>query len=59
MPGRDGFEGNSLPGDKTDDNVGNSKQSVGNNTDKSEDAPMSLDFSIFGLKPPNRPTITR
>ncbi|XP_027357674.1 cyclin-dependent kinase D-3-like isoform X2 [Abrus precatorius] len=42
MPGRDGSESNSLHGDRFDDNP----------------APMSLDFSLFGLKPPNRPTIT-
>lgn len=59
MPARDGFEGNSLQGDKVDDNVGNYKQTAGDNTGKNEPAPMSLDFSVFGLKPPNRPTINR
>ncbi|KAK7314622.1 hypothetical protein VNO77_33149 [Canavalia gladiata] len=58
MPGRDGSEGNSLQADKFDDNVGNVRQAVGDNTGKNEPAPMSLDFSLFGLKPPNRPTIT-
>ncbi|KAK4256571.1 hypothetical protein QN277_006277 [Acacia crassicarpa] len=53
MPGRDGFEENSLRGD----NVGNFRQTTGDNTGKNEPAPMSIDFSIFGLKPPNRPTI--
>ncbi|KAE9586070.1 hypothetical protein Lal_00009779 [Lupinus albus] len=57
MPGRDGFEGNSLQRDKVEDNVGNSRQSAGDNTGKNDPAPMSLDFSVFGLKPPNRPTI--
>ncbi|CAL0332564.1 unnamed protein product [Lupinus luteus] len=57
MPGRDGFEGNSSQRDKVDDNVGNSRQSAGDNTGKNDPAPMSLDFSVFGLKPPNRPTI--
>ncbi|XP_054820376.1 cyclin-dependent kinase D-1-like isoform X3 [Prosopis cineraria] len=53
MPGRDGFEENSLRGD----NVGDFRQTAGDNTGKSEPAPMSIDFSIFGLKSPNRPTI--
>ncbi|KAE9600238.1 putative protein-serine/threonine kinase CMGC-CDK-CDK7 family [Lupinus albus] len=57
MPGRDGFEGNSLQRNKTDDNVSNSRQTTGDNTGKTDPAPMSLDFSVFGLKPPNRPTI--
>lgn len=57
MPGRDGLEGNSLQGDRGDDNHGNLKQTAGDNTGKNEPAPMSLDFSVFGLKPPNRPTI--
>jgi len=59
MPGRDGLEGNSLQGDRVDDNHGNLKQAAGENTGKNEPAPMSLDFSVFGLKPPNRPTINR
>ncbi|GAU16261.1 hypothetical protein TSUD_298930, partial [Trifolium subterraneum] len=54
---RDGVEGNSLQGDNMDDNHANLKQTVGDNTGKNEQAPMSLDFSVFGLKPPNRPTI--
>ena len=58
MPGRDGFEGNSLQEDKFDDNAGNFRQTVADNTGKNGPAPMSLDFSLFGLKPPNRPTIT-
>ncbi|OIW03608.1 hypothetical protein TanjilG_06117 [Lupinus angustifolius] len=57
MPGRDGFEGNSLQRNKTDDNVSSSRQKAGDNTGKTDPAPMSLDFSVFGLKPPNRPTI--
>ena len=55
---RDGFEGNSLQGDNMDDNHAILKQTVGDNTGKSDQA-MSLDFSVFGLKPPNRPTINR
>ncbi|CAL0323938.1 unnamed protein product [Lupinus luteus] len=57
IPGRDGFEGNSVQRDKVDDNVGNSRQTAGDTTGKNDPAPMSLDFSVFGLKPPNRPTI--
>ncbi|XP_028786862.1 cyclin-dependent kinase D-3-like [Neltuma alba] len=53
MPGRDRFEENSLRGDS----VGNFRQPAGDNTGKNEPAPMSIDFSIFGLKSPNRPTI--
>jgi cyclin-dependent kinase 7 len=41
-----------------DENHAILKQTVGDNTGKSEQA-MSLDFSVFGLKPPNRPTINR
>lgn len=33
--------------------------STDDNTGKNESAPMSVEFSIFGLKPPNRPTINR
>ncbi|MED6120244.1 Cyclin-dependent kinase D-1 [Stylosanthes scabra] len=58
MPGHDGFEGSSLQEDKFDDNAGNFRQTVADNAGKNEPAPMSLDFSLFGLKPPNRPTIT-
>jgi len=59
MPGRDGFEGNSLQADKVDASFGDFRQTTDDNTGKNESAPMSVDFSIFGLKPPNRPTINR
>ena len=59
MPGCDGFEGNSLQGNKADGNFGDFRQTVGDNTGKNQPAPMSVDFSIFGLKSPNRPTINR
>jgi cyclin-dependent kinase 7 len=59
MPMCDGFEGNTLERNKIDDNIGNFKHTVGNNTGTNEPTPMSLNFSIFGMKPPNRPTITR
>ncbi|KAI9101545.1 hypothetical protein K1719_023789 [Acacia pycnantha] len=57
MPGRDGFEGNALQGGKVDDNVGDYMQKAGDNTGKNDPAATSVDFSIFGLNPPNRPTI--
>ncbi|XP_028805413.1 cyclin-dependent kinase D-3 [Neltuma alba] len=58
MPGRDGFEGNALQGDKADDNAGDYIQKAGDNTGKNDTAATSVDFSIFGLNPPNRPTIS-
>ncbi|KEH33917.1 putative protein-serine/threonine kinase CMGC-CDK-CDK7 family [Medicago truncatula] len=58
MPRCDGFEGSTLERNKIDDNVGNFKHTVGDNTGTNEPTPNSLNFSVFGLKPPNRPTIT-
>ncbi|KAL8124076.1 cyclin-dependent kinase D-3-like [Apium graveolens] len=52
MPNRDGPEGSAYHVHKIDDH-GNER--LGG--EKSEHAPMSLDFSIFGMKPPVRPTI--
>ncbi|KAM4088124.1 hypothetical protein ACJW30_07G045700 [Castanea mollissima] len=57
MPERDGFEGNAYQVDKVDDHVGEMRQAAGENTSRNEPVPMSIDFSIFGAKPPNRPTI--
>ncbi|XP_047162070.1 cyclin-dependent kinase D-3-like isoform X1 [Vigna umbellata] len=57
MPERDGFEGNSQQADKVDGGFGDFRQTTDDNSGKNESAPMSVDFSIFGLKPPNRPTI--
>ncbi|KAL1327896.1 hypothetical protein AAHE18_13G336400 [Arachis hypogaea] len=58
MPGRDGFEGNSFQGVKDDDgNFGDFRQTVGDNTGKNQPVPMSVDFSIFALKSPDRPTM--
>lgn len=34
------------------------RQTIGDDTGKNESTPMSVDFSIFGLKPPNRPPNT-
>lgn len=59
MPDREGFEGNAYQGDRIDDRVGETRQAAGENTSRNEPVPMSVDFSIFGAKPPNRPTITR
>lgn len=44
MPQPEGFEGGEI------------RQPLGENTST---VPMSVDFSIFGAKPPNRPTINR
>lgn len=57
MPERDGFEGNAYQVGKVDDHVGEMRQAAGENTSRNEPVPMSIDFSIFGAKPPNRPTI--
>jgi cyclin-dependent kinase 7 len=57
MPERDSFEGNAYQVDKIDDHVGEMRQAAGENTSRNEPVPMSIDFSIFGAKPPNRPTI--
>jgi cyclin-dependent kinase 7 len=59
MPERDSFEGNAYQVDKIDDHVGEMRQAAGENTSRNEPVPMSIDFSIFGAKPPNRPTINR
>lgn len=59
MPEREGFEGNAHRIDKHDDHVNELREVAAENTSKNEPVPMSLDFSIFGGKPPNRPTINR
>ncbi|KAK4365394.1 hypothetical protein RND71_016752 [Anisodus tanguticus] len=53
MPNREGFEANVRP-EKMDDHGNESRQAAG---ERSEQVPMSLDFSVFGMKPPTRPTI--
>lgn len=50
MPQREGFEANMRP-EKMDGH--------GNAGERSEQVPMSLDFSVFGMRPPTRPTINR
>lgn len=53
MPHREGFEANVHP-EKMDDHGNEIRQAAG---ERSEQVPMSLDFSVFGMKPPTRPTI--
>lgn len=53
MPHHEGFEANVHP-DKMDDHGNEIRQAAG---ERSEQVPMSLDFSVFGTKPPTRPTI--
>ncbi|KAL6178199.1 hypothetical protein ACLB2K_049718 [Fragaria x ananassa] len=57
MPEHVSFEGNAPQSDKVDDHVENMRQAAGESTSRNEPVPMSVDFSIFGAKPPNRPTI--
>lgn len=59
MPEREGFEGNAYQNDKFDDHVSEDRLGPGEHTSRNEQVPMSLDFSIFGARPPNRPTINR
>lgn len=58
MPERGGFEGNAFQVDKND-HVGAIRQAAGENMGRNESAMMSVDFSIFGTRPPSRPTINR
>ncbi|CAN4127342.1 unnamed protein product [Withania somnifera] len=55
MPHREEFEANVRP-EKMDDHGNGVRQAAG---ERSEQVPMSLDFSVFGMKPPTRPTINR
>ncbi|XP_059439673.1 cyclin-dependent kinase D-3-like [Corylus avellana] len=57
MPEREGFEGNAYKVHKIDDHVDEIRLAAGGNTSGNEPVPLSVDFSIFGAKPPNRPTI--
>ncbi|KAK9105818.1 hypothetical protein Scep_022662 [Stephania cephalantha] len=54
---RDGLEGNVHYTEKVDDHFYDARQVAGENTGRSENVPMSVDFSIFGSKPPPRPTL--
>lgn len=57
MPDRETFQGDSNQAEKIDERVGEVRQAVGDFAGKSEQVPMSIDFSIFGSKPLSRPTI--
>ena len=59
MPDRERFEGNSSQLEKIDERVGEVRHAVGDFAGKSEQVPISIDFSIFGSKPLSRPTINR
>uniref|UniRef100_A0A5B7BET3 Putative cyclin-dependent kinase D-3 n=1 Tax=Davidia involucrata TaxID=16924 RepID=A0A5B7BET3_DAVIN len=54
MPHREGFEGNEYQVDKIDDHANEIRQAAG---ERSAHMPMSIDFSVFGSRPPPRPTI--
>ncbi|XP_020551288.1 cyclin-dependent kinase D-1 isoform X2 [Sesamum indicum] len=54
MPHREGFDLNAHQMDKMDDHENEIRPAAG---EKSGQAPMSLDFSVFGMRPPIRPTI--
>lgn len=53
MPTREGLEGNAPQLDKADAHGNEFRHPA----ERSGQAPMSLDFSVFGMKPPSRPTI--
>ncbi|WCJ42031.1 Cyclin-dependent kinase D-1 [Euphorbia peplus] len=55
MPDREGFDGNANQLDKIDEH-GDFRQAAGY-TSRNEQVPMSVDFSVFGSRPMNRPTI--
>ncbi|XP_022725570.1 cyclin-dependent kinase D-1-like isoform X2 [Durio zibethinus] len=57
MPDHGRFEGNSNQVEKIDEHVDEVRHLVGDFGGKSEQVPMSIDFSIFGSKPLTRPTI--
>ena len=58
MPQRDGFEENAHQVEKSDERVNDIRQATGERMGW-EHAPMSIDFSVFGSRPPPRPTINR
>lgn len=55
MPNREGFDGNAHLADRMDDHEYETRQSA----DERNEQAMSLDFSVFGTRPPSRPTINR
>lgn len=56
MPNREGIERDAYLTDRMDDHGNDNRQAAG---ERSERADMSLDFSVFGTRPPARPTINR
>lgn len=56
MPNREGFEGNDYFADKMEVQDHDIRQAA---DERSGHADMSLDFSVFGMRPPARPTINR
>jgi len=59
MPNRtDGNEENVHNADKFDDHVGEGR-TAGATSSRNDSVPMSIDFSVFGSRPPPRPTINR
>ncbi|XP_010279422.1 PREDICTED: cyclin-dependent kinase D-1-like isoform X2 [Nelumbo nucifera] len=54
---REGLEGSSYHVDKVDDHAIEVRQSTGGNACRSENIPMSIDLSVFGSRPPPRPTL--
>lgn len=57
MPQRGGFEENAHQVEKSDERVNDIRQATGERMSWNEHAPMSIDFSVFGSRPPPRPTI--
>lgn len=57
MPQRGGFEENAHQVEKSDEHVNDIRQATGERMSWNEHAPMSIDFSVFGSRPPPRPTI--
>ncbi|GAB4845276.1 Cyclin-dependent kinase D-1 [Ancistrocladus abbreviatus] len=58
MPNRtDGNEENVNHPDKFDDYANNSRLTADESSSRSQSIPMSIDFSVFGSRPPPRPTI--
>ncbi|XP_010252062.1 PREDICTED: cyclin-dependent kinase D-1 isoform X2 [Nelumbo nucifera] len=54
---REGPEGSSYHVDKVDDRAFEVRQATGENTAWREKPPMSIDLSVFGSRPPPRPTL--
>uniref|UniRef100_A0A803MIJ5 Protein kinase domain-containing protein n=1 Tax=Chenopodium quinoa TaxID=63459 RepID=A0A803MIJ5_CHEQI len=60
MPNRnDGGEENVHNAEKLDDHVSGSRLTTGRSSSRTDTIPMSIDFSVFGSRPPPRPTINR